>query len=129
MRIFLIGLNDAFARSVARYVRCDDRVVLCGVAPNLALAAIMLPATRAELALVDWAALGSAPGPGVLALRSSCPGLRVVCVTDSAEYDSYAAQLAGADAAITKADFADELEALLCYVLDGRDPLRGRPYA
>lgn len=129
MRIFLIGLSDAFARSVARYVRCDDRVVLCGVAPDLALAAIMLPATQAELALVDWAALGTAPRPGVLALRASCPGLHIVCVTDSDEYDSAVTQLAGVDAAISKTDFADELETLLCHVLDARDPPHGGPYA
>lgn len=129
MHIFLIGLSDAFARSVARYVRCDERVVLCGVAPDLALAAIMLPATRAELALVDWATLGPAPGPGVLALRASCPELHIVCVTDSDEYDSAVAQLTGVDAAISKTDFADELEALLCHVLDAREPVRGGPYA
>lgn len=129
MRIFLFGLSDAFARSVARYVSADSRVVLCGVAADLALATIMLPATHADLALVDWARLGAAPGPGVVALRTSCQGLRIVSLTDSAEYDGGVAQLAGADAAITKTDFADELETLLCHFLDARDPVRRGPYA
>lgn len=129
MRIFLIGLSDAFARSVARYVSADERVVLCGVAPNLALANIMLPATRAGLALVDCTALGAAPNPGLQALRASCQGLRIVCVTDQIDNDRAMALLTGADAVISKTGFADELEPLLRHVFDTCDRVRGWPYA
>lgn len=38
MRLFLVGLSDGFARSLARYVSSDPRVALTGVAPSLAIA-------------------------------------------------------------------------------------------
>lgn len=113
MRIFLIGLGDAFARSVARYVSADERIVLCGVVPDLALAGIMLPATKAALALVDWAALGAAPGPALRSLRASCPGLWIACVAHEAAGYREQALRAGANAVLSKENFADEIEALL----------------
>lgn len=118
MRIFLIGLSDAFARSLARYVSTDERVVLCGAAPDLALASIMLPATQAALALVDWAALDAAPGSGLLALRASCHGLKIVCVVDDAQAYREQALAAGADTVTSREGFAAELELLLGHLFE-----------
>lgn len=113
MRIFLVGLSEGFARSVARYVNGDPRVALTGVAPSLALAGIMLPVTQTALALIDWAALGASPTDSLQTLRLGRPGLRIVCVVSEAEAYSAESARVGADAVISKDEFAEELEALL----------------
>ena len=113
MGLFLVGLSEGFARSLARYVSGDPRVALTGVAPSLALAGMLLPKTRPDVALLDWSALTGAADDTVQALRFGRPGLRVVCV--ASEVDPYrgAAIQAGADAVISKDGFAGELEPLL----------------
>ena len=113
VRIFLVGLSEGFARSLARYVGGDRRLVLTGVAPSLALAGMLLPATTADLALVDWAALAESTQDAVQALRLGCPGLRIVCVVDENQAYRAAAARVGADAVISKTGFAVELESLL----------------
>lgn len=128
-RIFLIGLSDAFARSVARYVSADQRIVLCGVVPDLALAGIMLPATQAALALVDWSALGAAPGAALYSLRASCPGLRIACVVDEGEGYREQALGAGANAVISKESFADQIEPLLMHIFGTGNQVHGGQYA
>lgn len=120
MRIFLIGLSEGFARSLARYVGGDARVELAGVAPSLALAGMLLPATRPDLALLDWTALNAATANGVQALRRGRPGLSIVCVVDDNESYRSAAAQAGADAVISKDWFAKELELLLCALFPER---------
>lgn len=112
MRIFLIGLNEGFARSLARYLRGDPRLALVGVAHNVELGAIMLPATAPALVLVEWAALGAAPAESLQELRLCCPGLGIACVLDEAAYRTVVLQ-AGADAVISKSGFAEEFEVLL----------------
>lgn len=129
LRIFLVGLSDAFARSVARYVSADERIVLCGVVPDLALAGIMLPATKAALALVDWAALGDAAGPALRSLRASCPGLWIASmVHDAAGYREQAFR-EGANAVLSKEGFADEIEPLLTHILASGNRVRGVRHA
>lgn len=113
VRIFLIGLSEGFARSLARYVGRDARVALAGVAPTLALAALMLPVTKPHLALLDWTALNAAPGDTVQALRRGQPDLSIFCVVNENEPYRGAAAQAGADAVISKDWFAKELEVLL----------------
>jgi DNA-binding NarL/FixJ family response regulator len=129
MRIFLIGLSDAFARSVVRYLGSDSRIELCGVAPDLVLGSMLLPATHAALALVDWSALGAVPGSGLRSLRAGCPGLWIACVVDQA--DAYREQAfgAGANAVISQERFSDEIEPLLMHIFGMGNPLRGRPCA
>lgn len=127
MRIFLIGLSDGFARSVVRYLSADQRIELCGVAPDVALTGIMLPVSQAALALVDWSVFGAAPGPALRALRASCPGLWIACVVDQAEGYREQAFGAGANAVISQERFADEIEPLLMHIIGAGNPLRGRP--
>jgi hypothetical protein len=113
MRIFLIGLSEGFARSLARYVRGDPRLVLAGVAPSIALADIMLSAVPAALALVDWAALGASPRDSLRVLRQGRSGLRIICVVDDHAAYRAVALAAGADA-VTSADrLGEELDVLL----------------
>jgi DNA-binding NarL/FixJ family response regulator len=113
VHLFLIGLSEGFARSLARYISGDPRVALTGVAPSLALAGMLLPATQPDLALLDWSALGGSPRNAVQALRLARPGLRIVCVASEAEpYHATAAQ-AGADAVISKNGFSAEFEPVL----------------
>ncbi|OGT79763.1 MAG: hypothetical protein A3H91_06295 [Gammaproteobacteria bacterium RIFCSPLOWO2_02_FULL_61_13] len=129
MRIFLIGLSEGFSRSLARYVGGDARLALAGVAPSLALAGLMIPATQAHLALIDWAALEALPVDALQLLRQARPGLRIVCVVDDNEAYRCAAAQAGADAVISKAGFAVELQSLLHDFLPGRFGARGSEYA
>lgn len=113
VRLFLVGLSEGLARSLARYVSGDPRVALTGVAPSLALAGLLLSATQPDLALLDWSVLGGSPGNAVQALRLVRPGLRIVCVANEAEAYRAAAAQAGADAVISKNGFGEELEPLL----------------
>jgi DNA-binding NarL/FixJ family response regulator len=110
---FLVGLSEDFARSLARYVGSDPRIALIGVAPSLALAGMLLPITRPDVALLDWAALNGAARGTVQALQLGRPSLRIVCVANEAEPYRAAASQAGADAVISKNRFAEELESLL----------------
>ncbi len=113
MRIFLVGLGEGFARSLARYVSGDPRVALIGMAPTPALAGMLLPVIAADVVLVDWAALNGAARDTVSRLRAGHRALRIVCVMD--EVGPYRAVVAhaGADAAISRSEFAGELESLL----------------
>lgn len=113
VRLFLVGLSEGFSRSLARYVRREARVALTGVAPSLALAAMLLPQTRPGLALLDWEALNGSTPDAVQALRLGRPGLRLVCVVNEPEAYRAAAARAGADAVISKDGFAEEFEPLL----------------
>ena len=113
MRVFLVGLSEAFSRSLARYVRGDPRVALTGVAPSLAIAGMLLPITRPDLALLDWSVLGDSLGDAVRALRLERSGLRIVCVAGETEPYRAAAVQAGADAVISKDGFAAEIEPIL----------------
>ena len=113
MHICLIGLSEGIARSVARYVDDNRGFVLCGVAPSLALAEFILPATRATLILLDWSVLAGSSKSGLQALRRGRPGLRIVGVVDDAACYRAAAIESGADAVIVKNALALELETLL----------------
>jgi hypothetical protein len=120
VNIFLIGISEGLARSLARYVHSDSGVALTGVAPSLALAEIMLPDTPTAVALVDWSALGGSPRDSLRALRLGCPGLRIICVASEADAYSVAAAEAGADAVISLDRFAGELDFLLRMFFPGR---------
>jgi DNA-binding NarL/FixJ family response regulator len=111
--IFLVGLSEGFARSLARYVSSDPRVVLTGVAPSVAIASIMLPRIDPDVALLDWAALNGVARDAMQLLRAGCPGVRIACVVSEGETYRAAAAQAGADAVISEEGFAGELESLL----------------
>jgi DNA-binding NarL/FixJ family response regulator len=113
VRLFLVGLSEALARSLARLVSQDSRLVLIGVAPSMAIAGLLLPRARADLLLLDWAALSGEGRDAVQRLRSGQPGLRIACVVNDGEAYVAAALKADADAVISKAGFAAELDALL----------------
>jgi two-component system nitrate/nitrite response regulator NarL len=118
--LFLVGLNESLARALARYVNGDPRVALTGVAPSLALACMLLPNTRPDVALVDWSMLDAVLPDALRELRAGRPGLRVVCVASEAETYRAAAAQAGADAVISKDALAGELEMLLHGFFPGR---------
>lgn len=113
LRLFLVGLSEAFARSLARLVSRDSRLALAGAAPSLALADLLLPQIQPDLVLLDWQTL-KREGPGAAqALRMGRPGLRIVCVVS--EIDPYHAPAleSHADAVISRDGLAGELESLL----------------
>lgn len=111
--LFLVGLNEGFARALARYVKGDPRLVLAGVAPSLALASLLLPGAEPDVALLDWAELNGAARETVQGLRRGRPALRIVCVVSDTEAYRDAALKADADAAISKNGFAEEIGPLL----------------
>jgi DNA-binding NarL/FixJ family response regulator len=126
VRIFLVGLREGFCRSVARYVEGDPRVTLTGVVPSLALAGMLLPLVRPDLALLNWVELKNFQPDTMRTLRAGCPGLRIVFVTNEAEAYRAATAQAGADAAISQDRFAVELEALLPGLFSRRFASEGR---
>lgn len=111
--LFLVGLSESFARSLARYVSGDRGVALTGVAPSLKLASMLLPLTWPDVALLDWAELNGASKDALRQLRASRPGLCVICVANEPDAYRAAATEAGVDAVISKADFALEFGPLL----------------
>lgn len=113
MGLFLVGLKESFARSLARYVSDNPRVVLSGVAPSLMLASMLLPRTGADIALLDWAALDGETRDTLRTLHLDRSGLCIVCVTNDTETYRTAAMLAGVDEVISKDGFAEELDLLL----------------
>ena len=113
MGIFLVGLSEAFARSLARYTSADRRVVLIGAAPSLALARMLVPATAPDVVLLLFPLLAGSSGELVQELRTALPGLRIVCVADDPQAYRSAAAQAGADAVISKCAFASDFDALL----------------
>jgi DNA-binding NarL/FixJ family response regulator len=113
VRIFLVGLSEGLARSLARYVSSDPRVALVGVVPSLALASMLLTGTRPDLTVLDWTALNGSTPYAVSALRLDRPEMRIILATEETEPYREAAAAAGADAVIAKDTFAEELEPLL----------------
>ena len=111
--LFLVGLKESFARSLARYVSDNPRVTLTGVAPSLSLATMLLSSTKADIALLDWAALNGETRDTVRMLHRDNSGLCIVCVTSDAETYRAAAMQAGVDEVISRDGFAAELDVLL----------------
>lgn len=111
--IFLVGFDEGFARSIARYLGTDRSHALIGNAPDLSAAGTLLPLARPDLVLIDWATPEGVGRDAISALRAGRPALRIACVADEIEAYSAAATQAGADGVISKGGFAAELEALL----------------
>jgi len=120
IRVFLVGMSEAFVRSLARYLSSEPRVALTGAAPSLALAAILLPASTFDLALLDWSVFSGSSLPAVQALRRSVHDPRIVCVADDRDAYLGTALQAGADAVISKHGFASEFNSLLPVLFPGR---------
>ena len=113
VRLFLVTQSEGFGRSVARYVGDNPRIALTGVAPSLALAGMLLSATRSDVVLFDWSVFSGSLGDAVRDLRLACPGLRIVCVAYEAAALRTTASRAGIDAVISRDELADGLDSLL----------------
>lgn len=113
LRLFLIGLDEGLARSVARYVSGDRRVVLTGAVPGLSMAGILMATTPVDLVILDWPAIGASPADELKKLRSAHPGLRIVCVASEPDAYRTAATQAGFHALISEGEFAEGLESAL----------------
>ena len=111
--LLLIGLSEGLARTLARYVSGNPRIVLIGVAPSIALASMLAPRNPPDLALLDWGTLFGSPPETISELRRRFPGLRIICVANEAEPYVTPAARAGADAVISKDSFAREFDFLL----------------
>ena len=124
VRVFLVGLSEGLARSIVRYVGDQPRVTLTGAAPSLALAHMLLPATRSDLAMLDWSALGQPANEAVQHLRRGCPELRIIGVinNDAHLYRATASQI-GLDAVISAEDIAGQFESLLHDYFPQRFPI------
>jgi DNA-binding NarL/FixJ family response regulator len=113
VRLFLVGLSEAFVRSLARLVGQDSRLALIGVAPSFALAIMLLPKTLPDVLVLDWAALRGDGRETMQALRAAVPGLRIVCVAQEIKPYRDSALETDADAVTSMDGFADELEQVL----------------
>ena len=113
VRVFLVGFSESFVRSLGRYVTCDARIALTGVAPSLDVAGTVLSATGCDVLLVDWSALKPSFRDVLGKLRSDDARLRIVVVVSEAEPYRASAVEAGADAVIARDRIAAELGPLL----------------
>lgn len=113
LRLVLVGSSEGFARSLARYLSGDARVALAGVAPGLVQAGRLFDLAAADLALLDWTALGGARRDTLHRLRAGRPGLRIAWVVSECEAYRDAAAQSGADAVVSADEFAADLESML----------------
>lgn len=111
--IFLVGISEGFARSLARYLGADQRFALTGAAPDVARAGALLSIARPDVVLLDWATLNGASREKVHALRAGRPELRIACAVSERGAYAAAAARAGADAIIATDRFGADLESAL----------------
>jgi len=113
VRVFLIGVNESFCRSLVRYLASNPSITLVGQASSLTLAALLLPAMHPDVALLDWTTLRRAARGAVQALRLGNPNLQIICVANDPDPYRAAATKAGADAMVSDEGFDGEFEPLL----------------
>ena len=80
----------------------------------------LLRITRPDLALLDWELPGLAEGGGLAALRKLCPRLAVTVLRQPTRSPALSAEVAGADAFVSKGDPPERLLAAIQACTAGR---------
>jgi DNA-binding NarL/FixJ family response regulator len=101
-----VFLADALIeeRSALRLMLLDLNMEIAGEAGNWAITLAQAPVSRADMLLVDWGLLPSAPSSALEELRQACPAALVIVLISHLDARQQAALSVGADAFISKGE-------------------------
>ena len=111
----LVYLADAKPeeRSALRLLFLDLEMEVAGEAADWPTVLAQMPASHADMILVEWTLVSAAPATAVHELRRACPGVLVIVVLSYPEVLEQAALSAGADVFITRNENAERVAKLL----------------
>jgi DNA-binding NarL/FixJ family response regulator len=89
-------------RAALRLLLLDLKMEVAGEAADWFTTLVRVPISRADILLVDWDLLPSAPNAAFDELRKACPAALVVVLISHLDARTQAALSAGADAFISK---------------------------
>jgi DNA-binding NarL/FixJ family response regulator len=102
-RVYLaIGLSEE--RSALGLMLLDLKMEVVGGAADWSKTLAEAPTSRADMLLVDWDILPTAPGTAIAQLRKACPASLVIVLISHLDARQQAALSAGADAFISKGE-------------------------
>lgn len=96
-------------RSALRLLILDLGMELAGEAADWPTTLAQVPSSAADILLVDWDLLPSAPAAAVEGLRQACPGALVIVLISQLDAREQAALSSGADAFISKGETAQQV--------------------
>jgi DNA-binding NarL/FixJ family response regulator len=118
-RVFIADLRTQ-ERSALRLLLLDLKMEVAGEAADWSTTLVQAPTSRADMLLVDWDLLPSAPTTALDELRRACPAALVIILISHLDARQQAALSAGADAFISKGEtperVADRLRAVAATV-------------
>jgi DNA-binding NarL/FixJ family response regulator len=91
-------------RSALRRLLLDLKMEVVGEAADWPTTLSLAPVSQADMLLVDWDLLPSAPSAAVEELRNACPAALVIVLISHLDARQQAALSAGADAFISKGE-------------------------
>ena len=101
-----VFLADALIeeRSALRLMLLDLNMEVAGEAGDWPITLAQAPVSRADILLVEWDLLPSAPNSALEELRQACPAALVIVLISHLDARQQAALSAGADAFISKGE-------------------------
>jgi len=96
-------------RSALRLLLLDLKMEVVGEATDWSTTLAQAPDRRADMLLVDWDLLPSAPNEALDEIRKACPAALVIILISHLDARQQAALSAGADAFISKGETPDRV--------------------
>ena len=106
-------------RSALRLLILDLKMEVVGEAADWFTTLAQVPVSLADILLVDWDLLPSAPSTALEELRKACPAALVIVLISQLDARQQAALSAGADAFISKGETPDRVAERLRTVAAG----------
>lgn len=106
-------------RSALRLLILDLKMEVVGEAADWFTTLAQVPISLADILLVDWDLLPSAPSTALEELRKACPAALVIVLISQLDARQQAALSAGADAFISKGETPDRVAERLRTVAAG----------
>jgi DNA-binding NarL/FixJ family response regulator len=107
-RVFLAD-SKSEERSALRLLLLDLKMEVIGEAADWFSALAQIPGSHADMLLVDWDMLPSAPTAALDELRKVCPAALVIVLISHMDARQQAALSAGADAFISKGEMPERV--------------------
>ena len=108
IRVYLADAKTE-ERSALRLLLLDLKMKIAGEAADWFTTLAQVPVCRADMLLVDWDLLPSAPTTALEQLRKACPAALVIVLISHLDARKQAALSAGADAFISKDEMPERV--------------------
>jgi DNA-binding NarL/FixJ family response regulator len=108
IRVYLADAKTE-ERSALRMLLLDLKMEIAGEAADWLTTLAQVPIYRADMLLVDWDLLPSAPTVSLELLRKACPAALVIVLISHLDARKQAALSAGADAFISKDEMPERV--------------------